>query len=85
MEIHKKYDQILVNVSGKGVSIVNGKKRKFLKNTLAYVPKGTWHNFVNIGKTDLKIYTIYSPANHKPGTVHKTKRDAERAELKEKD
>jgi len=80
MEVHKKYDQILVNVSGKGVYIVNGKKGKFEKDSLVYVPKGTRHNFINIGKTRLKLFTIYSPPNHPPGTVHKTKKEAERAE-----
>jgi mannose-6-phosphate isomerase-like protein (cupin superfamily) len=44
------------------------------------VPKGTWHNFVNTGKSKLKLYTIYSPPNHRPGTIHKTKKSAEKAE-----
>jgi len=30
------------------------------------------------------MYTIYSPPNHPPGTVHKTKADAEKAEKAEK-
>ena len=80
MEVHKKYDQILVNVSGKGTCILNKKKLKFDENSMAYVPKGTWHNFINTGKTRLKLFTIYSPPNHPPGTVHKTKEEAERKE-----
>ncbi|MCX6749656.1 MAG: cupin domain-containing protein [Candidatus Pacearchaeota archaeon] len=80
MEIHKKYDQILVNTGGKGIYIINGKKGKFEENFLVYVPKGSWHNFINTGKTKLKLFTIYSPPNHKPGTIHKTKKDAEKAE-----
>lgn len=82
MEVHKKYDQILVNVSGKGVCILNGKKMDFHVDKLVYVPKGTNHDFINIGKTKLKLFTIYAPANHPPGTIHKTKIEAE---LKEKD
>lgn len=80
MEVHKKYDQILVNARGKGVCILNGVKGKFEENSLVYVPKGTWHNFINTGKSALKLLTIYSPPNHPPKTIHKTKKDAERLE-----
>lgn len=44
------------------------------------VPAGTWHNVTNAGDTELKLYTIYSPPNHPPHTVHKTKAEAEAAE-----
>ena len=45
------------------------------------VPAGTHHNVVNSSKTEtLKLYTIYSPPNHPPGTVHKTRAEAEAAE-----
>ena len=39
------------------------------------VPAGSKHNVLCIGPDVLKLYTIYSPANHKDGTVHKTKAD----------
>jgi len=32
------------------------------------------------GKEDLKIITMYSPPHHPPGTVHKTKAEADKAE-----
>jgi len=44
------------------------------------VPAGVWHNVVNIGETDLKLYSIYSPPQHPDGTVHRTKADADAAE-----
>jgi mannose-6-phosphate isomerase-like protein (cupin superfamily) len=44
------------------------------------VPAGVWHNVVNIGETDLKLYSIYSPPEHPDGTVHRTKADADAAE-----
>lgn len=44
------------------------------------VPAGVWHNLVNTGEGDLKLYSIYSPAEHPDGTVHETKADAEAAE-----
>lgn len=47
------------------------------------VPAGTWHNIVNTGDEDLRLYSIYSPANHPEGTVHVTKADADAAEAAE--
>jgi mannose-6-phosphate isomerase-like protein (cupin superfamily) len=44
------------------------------------VPAGVWHNVVNTGTGDLKVYSLYSPAEHPPGTVHETKAEAEAAE-----
>jgi mannose-6-phosphate isomerase-like protein (cupin superfamily) len=41
------------------------------------VPAGLWHNVVNIGENDLKLYSIYSPPEHPDGTVHRTKADAD--------
>ena len=39
------------------------------------VPSGSKHNVLNIGPDELKLYTIYSPANHIDGTIHRTKAD----------
>jgi mannose-6-phosphate isomerase-like protein (cupin superfamily) len=44
------------------------------------VPAGVWHNVVNIGSDELKLYSLYSPPEHPDGTVHRTKADAEAAE-----
>jgi mannose-6-phosphate isomerase-like protein (cupin superfamily) len=44
------------------------------------VPAGIWHNVVNTGPDDLKLYSLYSPPEHPDGTVHETKADAEEAE-----
>lgn len=44
------------------------------------IPAGTWHNVVNTGTDDLKLYSLYSPPEHPDGTVHVTKADAEEAE-----
>ncbi|NND02757.1 MAG: cupin domain-containing protein [Acidimicrobiia bacterium] len=41
------------------------------------VPAGIWHNVVNVGDIDLKLYSIYSPPEHPDGTVHRTKADAD--------
>ena len=44
------------------------------------VPGGTWHNVVNIGSGDLKLYSLYAPPEHPDGTVHRTKEEADAAE-----
>ena len=44
------------------------------------VPAGVWHNVVNTGSGEVKLYSLYSPPEHPDGTVQKTKADAERAE-----
>jgi mannose-6-phosphate isomerase-like protein (cupin superfamily) len=44
------------------------------------VPAGVWHNVVNTGAEDLKLYSLYSPPEHPDGTVHATKADAGAAE-----
>ena len=43
------------------------------------VPAGVWHNVVNTGPGDVKLYSLYSPPEHPDGTVHRTKEDAEKA------
>lgn len=43
------------------------------------VPAGVWHNVVNTGEGDLKLYSLYAPPEHPAGTVHRTKADAEAA------
>ena len=43
----------------------------------AFVPAGKWHNFLNESDAPAKLYSIYAPAEHKPGTRHETKEDAD--------
>jgi mannose-6-phosphate isomerase-like protein (cupin superfamily) len=42
------------------------------------VPAGARHNVINTGVQPLRLYTIYGPPEHKHGTVHKDKDQAER-------
>ena len=44
------------------------------------VPAGVWHDVVNTGDGELKLYSLYSPPEHPDGTVHRTKEEAEAAE-----
>lgn len=77
-ETHKTVDQILFLVEGQGEAILNDVSAPFLVGEVVCVPAGTKHNFKNNGSQPLKIYTVYSPPEHKDGTVHKTKEDAQK-------
>ena len=80
-EVHETIDQILFIVAGVGKSIINNSEEQEVGTDFAFfVPAGTWHNFINTGSTDLKLFTIYSPPGHKDGTVHTTKEEAEKDE-----
>jgi mannose-6-phosphate isomerase-like protein (cupin superfamily) len=78
-EVHPDVDQVLVFVQGEGEAILDGQKSVIAVNRLVHVPAGTRHNFVNTGKADLRLYTIYAPPEHAPGTIHKTKAEADAA------
>ena len=70
-EIHPDVDQVLVFVQGEGQAILDGEKSAVSADRLVQVPAGTRHNFVNTGKTDLRLYTIYAPPEHAPGTMQR--------------
>jgi len=62
-EIHD-VDQTLVFVSGHGRAILNGHSSDVYAQHLVFVPAGTKHNFKNVGSDELKLFTIYAPAEH---------------------
>ena len=44
------------------------------------VPGGVWHNVINTGPGELKLYSLYAPPEHPSGTVHRTKKEADASE-----
>jgi len=76
MEVHKNIDQFFRIEAGEGLAVVNGHKYKISNGSSVVVPAGSEHNFINTGKAKLKLYSLYSPPNHKDKTIHKTKLDA---------
>jgi len=73
-------DQILTFTSGQGKATINGKDQNVKAGDLIIVPAGTQHQFINTGPTPLILYTVYSPAEHKPTSVHKDKAQGDREE-----
>jgi len=73
-EVHE-LDQFLRIEAGSGKAILDGVEYEVADDWAIVVPAGAVHNVVNTGKTPLKLYSIYSPPEHKHGTIHKTKAD----------
>jgi mannose-6-phosphate isomerase-like protein (cupin superfamily) len=76
-EVHHDVDQVLVFVEGEGVAVLEGRRSPAQPDRLVHVPAGMRHNFVNEGSVDLKLYTVYAPPQHAPGTIHRTKAEAD--------
>jgi mannose-6-phosphate isomerase-like protein (cupin superfamily) len=79
-EVHEDTDQVLIFVDGQGEAVLDGERAPVGENSLVFVKAGTRHNFVNTGQGPLRLITIYAPPEHPPGTVHRTKEEADAAE-----
>lgn len=86
LEKHPDNDQFIRVESGcaqvyMGNSAENLNIQKRVNNSFAVmVPAGIWHNIKNVGNVPLKLYTVYAPPHHAKGTVHETRKAAEREE-----
>ncbi|EFQ92761.1 hypothetical protein CFE70_000588 [Pyrenophora teres f. teres 0-1] len=78
-EVHT-VDQILLFTSGRGLATVAGKNQEVKAGDVVVVPAGTQHQFVTQGEEPLELITVYSPAEHLPSSVHKTKEAGDKAE-----
>jgi mannose-6-phosphate isomerase-like protein (cupin superfamily) len=76
-EQHDGVEQTLFCLSGTGASILDDKTSPFVSGDVVVVTPGTRHNFKNTGTEPLKIYTVYAPANHIDGRIHRTKAEAD--------
>ena len=70
LEVHKENDQLFTICSGICKIVIGNKIFSIGEGESLIVPKNTYHYVTNQGNTPLKMYTIYSPWHHKPGTVH---------------
>ncbi|MGI8706854.1 MAG: cupin domain-containing protein [Actinomycetota bacterium] len=86
LEAHPQLDQFLRIEQGHGRAEL-GRSEDQMDEThdvgpdwAIIVPAGVWHNVVNTGDEELKLYSLYSPPEHPDGTVHETKQESEDAE-----
>lgn len=76
-EVHT-LDQFFRVEEGTGEAVLDGLRTELRAGFAIVVPAGAKHNIVNTGSSPLKLYTLYSPPNHRDGVVHHTRADAER-------
>ena len=74
-EVHEG-DQFIRIEQGKGQAILNGAVYDIQDDFAVVVPAGAKHNVINTSKSQMKLYTVYSPPEHKDKTTHVTKKDA---------
>lgn len=82
-EIHDGHDQFLRLEEGELRAMIGASETDLEVDQVvgadwaAFVPGGKWHNFVNESDAPAKLYSIYAPPEHKPGTHHETKAEAD--------
>ncbi|MBL8014798.1 MAG: cupin domain-containing protein [Candidatus Doudnabacteria bacterium] len=73
LEVHEGHDQFFRIEEGQAKAILDGKESQLQEDDVLIVPSGVEHNIINDGTEDLKLYTIYAPAEHPAGTVQHEK------------
>jgi mannose-6-phosphate isomerase-like protein (cupin superfamily) len=75
-EVHT-LDQFIRVEGGNAKAILNNGETIYeLSDGFAVIiPAGTWHNILNTGDMELKLYTLYSPPEHKDKVVEPSKQD----------
>ncbi len=76
MEMHT-LDQFFRVEKGEGKAVIEGVEHEIKDGSAIVIPAGTNHNIINTGSQEMKLYTIYSPPNHRDGVIHSTKEIAE--------
>jgi mannose-6-phosphate isomerase-like protein (cupin superfamily) len=78
METHEHGDQFFRVEAGEGKAILDGETHQLTDGSIVIIPEKVEHNIINTSADkDLKVYTIYTPPEHKDGVVHKTKAEAD--------
>ncbi|MBI4101400.1 MAG: cupin domain-containing protein [Candidatus Nealsonbacteria bacterium] len=78
-EVHD-LDQFIRVEQGEGKAVLNGAVYAISDGFAVVIPAGTKHNIINGPDFGMKIYTLYSPPNHRDGVAHETKEQAEKDE-----
>jgi mannose-6-phosphate isomerase-like protein (cupin superfamily) len=84
METHDNVDQFIRVEKGVGKAILDGIDYDLADGSAVVISAGTQHNIVNASTTDqMKLYTVYTPAEHPDGVIDTTKEDAIRRHTEE--
>ena len=75
-EVHE-LDQFLRIEAGTGKAVLDGVEHLIEDSSAIVVPAGARHNIINTSEdSDMKLYTLYSPPEHRDGVVRLTKAEA---------
>lgn len=72
-EVHQSGDQFFRVEKGKGEVWIDGKKTTIKSDDAFLIPAGARHNVINTDDNPLKLYTLYSPPQHKDEFVAASK------------
>lgn len=76
MEIHPKTTQFIRAEQGQGIAIIGDQQFPMNDGDSVVVPPNIKHNIINTSASrPLQLYVIYTPAEHAPNTIHRTKAD----------
>ncbi len=76
-EVHPNIDQFFRFDEGEGKVVIDGVEHEVRDGFGVIIPAGAEHNVINTSvDKPLKLYTLYSPAEHIDGTIRATKADA---------
>jgi len=73
-EVHE-LDQFIRFEEGEGTAVLGGEAYKIQADDALVIPAGLKHNVINSGDAPLKLYSVYSPPEHKDATIHARKSD----------
>ncbi len=74
-EVHD-LDQFIRIEDGRGKAVLDDVEHEIEDDYAVVIPAGTKHNVINTGDEVMKLYTVYSPPEHRDGVVHKTREEA---------
>lgn len=75
METHPDTAQFIRVEKGLGIATINGRYYGLSDGHAIIIPPRTPHRIETVGKTPLKLYTIYSKPEHKNNLIQKTRKD----------
>ncbi len=75
-EVHE-LDQFIKIEKGEGKAVLNGTDYALKDDYAVVIPAGVNHNIINTSQNEpMKLYTVYSPAEHRDGVIHATREEA---------
>lgn len=86
LEVHPDTDQFLRLDAGSGKCVMGPSEDELdfeqdvSDGWAITVPAGVWHDVINTGDEDMRLYAIYAPSHHAAGLKQETFEDAERDE-----